>query len=319
MVTHLVCASHSPLLHCYAKEPQDWKAMQKAYQDRANQINEFDPELVIAFGSDHFNGFFLRLMPAFCIGIKANAAEDIAGFSGELNVRSEIASEIAIFLRNNDIDPATSSNMTIDHAFSQTIHEMCGGLKEKPVVPIFINCITEPFVPFRRTRLLGEAIGNYAKTTNKRILLLASGGMSHHPRRYYPEIGEGPKEVHAWQDSGGDDEASLTSKEWIKRLEEMHHEGAEMIVRGERTAKDMRLNAEADKKFLDVLLKSNINRFDDWDQYKLIDEAGIGSMELHTWIAASAAHKMAGGNDPVLDFYSVAPELGIAAGVVHGD
>ena len=77
MVTHLVCASHSPLLHCYAKEPQDWKAMQKAYQDRANQIKEFDPELVIAFGSDHFNGFFLRLMPAFCIGIKANAAEDI--------------------------------------------------------------------------------------------------------------------------------------------------------------------------------------------------------------------------------------------------
>ncbi len=49
MVTHLVCASHSPLLHCYAKEPQDWKAMQKAYQDRANQIKEFDPELVIAF------------------------------------------------------------------------------------------------------------------------------------------------------------------------------------------------------------------------------------------------------------------------------
>ena len=44
MVTHLVCASHSPLLHCYAKEPQDWKAMQKAYQDRANQIKEFDPE-----------------------------------------------------------------------------------------------------------------------------------------------------------------------------------------------------------------------------------------------------------------------------------
>ena len=143
--------------------------------------------------------------------------------------------------------------------------------------------------------------------------------MSPHPRRYYPEIGEGPKEVHAWQDSGGDDEASLTSNEWIKRLEEMHHEGAEMIVRGERTAKDMRLNAEAVKKFVDVLLKSKINHFDNWDQYKLIDEAGIGSMELHTWIAASAAHKAAGGNDPVLDFYSVAPELGIAAGVVHGD
>ena len=108
MVTHLVCASHSPLLHCYAKEPQDWKAMQKAYQDRANQIKEFDPELVIAFGSDHFNGFFLRLMPAFCIGIKANAAEDIGGFSGELNVPSEIASEIAICLLYTSPSPRDS-------------------------------------------------------------------------------------------------------------------------------------------------------------------------------------------------------------------
>ena len=42
-------------------------------------------------------------------------------------------------------------------------------------------------------------------------------------------------------------------------------------------------------------------------------------MDLQTRIAASAAHKAAGGNVPVLDFYSVAPELGIAAGVVHGD
>ena len=52
-----------------------------------------------------------------------------------------------------------------------------------------------------------------------------------------------------------------------------------------------------------------------WDQTKLIEEAGIGSMELHTWIAAAAAHKAAGGEKArKLDFYSVAPEIGIAAG-----
>ena len=40
-------------------------------------------------------------------------------------------------------------------------------------------------------------------------------------------------------------------------------------------------------------------------------------MELHTWIAATAAHLAAGGESPGKDFYSVAPELGIAAGIVH--
>jgi len=92
-----------------------------------------------------------------------------------------------------------------------------------------------------------------------------------------------------------------------------------MIVRGERTARDMKLNPEADKRFLDVFCGEGIEEFDGWDQHELVAEAGIGSMELHTWIAAAAAHKAAGGSAPVTDFYTVAPELGIACGIVHAD
>ena len=319
MTTSLVCASHSPLLYCYAKEPEDWDALQNAYNLRAEAVSNFDPELIIAFGADHFNGFFLKLMPAFCIGLSAEATADIGGFPGKLDVPDDIAVQIVEYLRNQDIDTAVSYQMTIDHAFSQTINNMIGGLQARPTIPVFINCITTPFVPFRRTRLMGEAIGRYAKTLNKRVLFLASGGMSHHPTRYYPELGKGEEKVAAWQLSGGDDPKSMTPQEWLERLDVMHHEGAEMIVRGERTAKDMRLNAEADQRFLDVVTEGNLAEFDQWDQYKLVEEAGIGSMELQTWIAASAAHQAAGGNMPELDIYTVAPELGIAAGIIHAD
>lgn len=317
MTTALLCASHSPLLYCFAKEPDDWAALQAAFEARADAVAEFDPDLVIAFGSDHFNGFFLKLMPAFCVGLNASAVGDIGGFEGSLDVPTETAIDLVRFLRDNDIDPATSTDMTIDHAFSQTIHTMCGGLDNRPTIPVFINCITEPFVPFRRTRMMGEMIGHCAELMGKRVLFLASGGMSHHPRRYYPEIGDGPAEVTAWQLSGGDDPESLSAEEWIDRLEVMHHEGAEMIVRGERTAKDMCLNPESDKRFLDVLTSASLDEFDHWDQNELVAEGGIGSMELHTWIAATAAHQATGGSAPVLDFYAVTPELGIATGIVH--
>jgi len=317
MTTSLVCASHSPLLYCYAEQPDQWDALQAAFAERTEAVAKFDPELVIAFGADHFNGFFLKLMPSFCVGLAATAVGDIGGFAGDLDVPADDALAIVNHLRASDIDPATSADMTIDHAFSQTINNMCGGLDAKPTVPIFINCIAEPFVPFRRSRMLGEAIGKYALSTGKRVLFLASGGMSHHPRRYYPELGDGPAEVTAWQKSGGDDEGSLTPQEWIDRLEVMHHEGAGMIVRGERTAKDMRLNDASDQRFLDVLTRFALEEFDAWNQYELIETAGIGSMELHTWIAASAAQKAAGGKAPTLDFYSVTPELGIATGIVH--
>lgn len=318
MNTALLCASHSPLLYCFAKEPEEWTALQAAFKARADAVADFNPELVIAFGSDHFNGFFLKLMPAFCVGLNASAVGDIGGFAGALDVPTETAVDIAAFLRANDVDPATSTDMTIDHAFSQTLHTMCGGLDRRPTIPIFINCITEPFVPFRRTRLMGEAIGRFAQSTGKRVLLLASGGMSHHPRRYYPEIGHGPAEVTAWQRSGGDEPESLSAAQWIHRLEVMHHEGAEMIVRGERTAKDMCLNPSSDRRFLDVLTGSPLVEFDRWDPHELVAEGGIGSMELHTWIAATAAHRAAGGSAPTLDFYAVTPELGIATGIVHG-
>jgi len=315
--TLLVCASHSPLLYCYAQEPETWPELQQAFNEQTKAVAEFDPELVIAFGADHFNGFFLKLMPSFCVGLNATATGDIGGFAGALNVPTDAAFELVEYLRANDIDPAASTDMVVDHGFSQTIHNMCGGLAAKPTIPVFINCITEPFVPFRRSRMLGEAIGHYASASGKRVLFLASGGMSHHPRRYYPELGEGPVEVNAWQRSGGDDDASLSHEEWIDRLEVMHYEGAEMIVRGERTARDMRLNEASDRKFLDVLTRNALDEFDHWEQKSLIEEAGIGSMELHTWIAAAAAHKASGGAAPELDFYAVTPELGIATGVVH--
>ena len=319
MSAALICASHSPLLYCYAKEPAEWEGLQSAFKHREAAAQAFDADLVVAFGADHFNGFFLKLMPAFCVGLKANAVGDIGGFAGDLDVPRDTAAALVDYVRQRDIDPAVSTDMTVDHAFSQTVHNMLGGLDAKPVIPVFINAIAEPYVPFRRTRLLGEAIGNYVSGLDKKVLFLASGGMSHNPRRYYPEIGDGSPEVTAWQQSGGDDPGSLTPSQWIDLLEDMHHEGADMIVRGERTAKDMRLNQEADERFLDVFCNDRLEEFDQWDPYALIEEAGIGSMELHTWIAAAAAHKAAGGSTPQLDFYTVAPELGIAAGIVHAD
>jgi 2,3-dihydroxyphenylpropionate 1,2-dioxygenase len=317
MNTALLCASHSPLLYCFAKEPEQWDELQAAFGARADAVAAFDPELVIAFGSDHFNGFFLKLMPAFCVGLNARAVGDIGGFEGPLQVPTEIAIELTDALRSSDIDPATSTDMCIDHAFSQSIHTLCGGLDRRPTVPVFINCITEPFVPFRRSRLLGDAIGRYALASGKRTLFLASGGMSHHPRRYYPELGDGPDDVTAWQLSGGTDPRSLSAAQWLDRLEEMHHEGAKMIVRGERTAKDMCLNPESDRRFLDVLTGPSLDDFDHWDPRELVATGGIGSMELHTWIAASAAQLAAGGRPPVVDFYAVTPELGIATGIAH--
>ena len=80
----LVCASHSPLIYCYARPPACHEESERQYAQRAAEIRAFDPELVIVFGPDHFNGFFLDLMPPFCAGLKCQAVGDIGGFAGRL-------------------------------------------------------------------------------------------------------------------------------------------------------------------------------------------------------------------------------------------
>ncbi|MBT5032666.1 MAG: hypothetical protein HOM55_10270 [Proteobacteria bacterium] len=57
--------------------------------------------------------------------------------------------------------------------------------------------------------------------------------MSHHPRRYYPVFGAADESVTAWQLSGGRLKQSVSSQQWIDRLDSMHNEGAKMITRGE--------------------------------------------------------------------------------------
>ena len=314
--TRLICASHSPLMYCFKKKPENWDDLQNGFEEQAREIEKFDPDLVIAFGSDHFNGFFLNMMPSFCIGFQAEAVGDIGGFPGRLEVPREFAEGLAIELRKKHLDPGVSYQMRVDHAFSQTIHIMLGGLDRRPVIPVFINCINKPFVPFARSRILGQAVGEFVMSLDKKVLFLASGGLSHHPVRYYPAWGEAEKRVAAWQLSGGEHPDSMTRDEWLQRLHDMHHEGAEMIARGERTAAHMHLNDESDRRFLEVLTSNSLEDFDAWDQDQLVAEGGIGSMELHTWIAAAAAHRTCSGEAPRVSHYSVSPEIGIAAGIV---
>ncbi|MCP6589060.1 3-carboxyethylcatechol 2,3-dioxygenase, partial [Klebsiella pneumoniae] len=71
--------------------------------------------------------------------------------------------------------------MQVDHGFAQPLEFLLGGLDTLPVLPVFINGVASPLPGFQRTRMLGEAVGRFLTTLNKRVLILGSGGLSHQP------------------------------------------------------------------------------------------------------------------------------------------
>ena len=315
MTSRLVCVSHSPIIMIRAKAPAEEDDILAYYQACVEAIGEFDPELVIEFATDHFAGFFYSLMPSYCIGAKARAVNDVGGFAGDLDVPGELAVDMVRHLRDCGFDPALSRQMKVDHAFSQPLHRLLGRLDAKPVIPVFIDAMSEPFLRFGRSRAIGKAIGFFAASTGKRVLFLGSGGLSHHPTRYYPLMGQASSEVHGWQ-LDGERGGTMTEQYWFQRLREMHQEGASMLIDGRRTRQDIRLNPEFDAWVIERLSVGDYAALDVLDPGETVKQAGVGSMELHAWIAACAAHDAAGGSKPDRSLYAPALEYGIGYGML---
>ncbi|HBW1532123.1 TPA: 3-carboxyethylcatechol 2,3-dioxygenase, partial [Klebsiella quasipneumoniae subsp. similipneumoniae] len=181
MHAYLHCLSHTPLVGFVDPEQAVLDEVNGVIADARRRIAEFDPELVVLFAPDHYNGFFYDVMPPFCLGVGATAIGDFASAAGDLPVPTELAEACAHAVLNSGIDLAVSYNMQVDHGFAQPLEFLLGGLDRLPVLPVFINGVAAPLPGFQRTRQLGEAMGRFLNTLNKRVLILGSGGLSHQP------------------------------------------------------------------------------------------------------------------------------------------
>lgn len=311
----LVCVSHSPIIMIRARAPVEEPATLEHYEQCVDGIEQFAPEQIIVFGADHFAGFPLSCMPAHCVGLACDAVDDVGGFPGRLDVPMPMAAALVEHLRNDNFDTAVSYKMRVDHGFSQPLKRLTGALDRYPTIPVFIGALTPPLLPFRRSRMLGDSIGRFVRQSGRRTLFVGSGGLSHHPTRYYPLVGDADPEVAAYQ-LEGERGGSFTDEQWFKRLHKMHVEGADMLVSGARTRQDIRLNPEIDRQFMEQLCRDDLHEFDLWNTSDLVEKAGIGFLELHAWIAAVAAYRAAGGDAPSRRTYAPTLEYGIGYGML---
>jgi 2,3-dihydroxyphenylpropionate 1,2-dioxygenase len=307
----LACASHTPLMAF--TDPAGGRAeVDAALRRLGERIVEFDPELVIQFSPDHYNGFFYDLMPPFCIGLQATALGDWETHSGPLKVPEDIALGAHAAATKAGVDLAVSYRMVVDHGFTQfwqiTVGQLGKGADHYPIVPIFINCAAPPLPPFGRVRALGEAIGRYAAGLGKRVLFVGSGGLSHDPP--LPQITTADAQRREFLINGRNPgpEARAARQERI-------------LAAGRASAKGegpcQPLNPEWDRQVLGLFEKQNVTTFDGFTDDEVKRLGGCGGAEIRAWQAAFAALASAGRYEAKVELYRPIPEWIVGMGVMH--
>ncbi|GAB3158273.1 3-carboxyethylcatechol 2,3-dioxygenase [Micromonospora sonneratiae] len=307
MTFALVCMSHSPLLE-FSEAPQEvLDEVHGAFGAARDFVTEFDPDLIVSFAPDHYNGFFYELMPQFCIGYEATSVGDYDSETGPLDVPAELAQGLAVSVIEAGLDCAISLKMEVDHGAVQPLELLFGGIARKPVIPIFVNSVAPPFAPMRRIRLFGRAVGDYLRSLDARVLVIGSGGLSHDPP--VPQIATATEDQRKLLLNGRHPTAQARAARQQRVIDE-----ARAFARGESAIMD--LNPEWDRNLMAILASGELDQLDGWTAAQMAAEAGKSSHEVRTWVAAHNAMQAAVGEyEATYSYYRPIRELITGFGV----
>jgi 2,3-dihydroxyphenylpropionate 1,2-dioxygenase len=194
---------------------------------------------------------------------------------------------------------------------AQPLEELVGDLKRIPVIPIFINSLAPPFVTFRRSRQLGEAVGQFARLLGKRCLFIGSGGLSHNPP--VPQMATATPELAEFLIAGRN-----PSPESRAARQQRTKDAALAFAAGKSQLHA--LNGGWDEAFMSNLVLQDWATLDAYKNTEITSEAGISTHEVKTWVAANAAMNAAtdGHYQAEARFYKPIPEWIAGFGVLAG-
>ena len=147
-------------------------------------------DALVLFTSEHWANFFLDHISPAAIGCADSYSGPVEPWlkmeRTTIPGDPKLAAEILALAYARDIAPGFAHELEFDHGTMIPLKFLAPDMK-LPVVPIVINALAAPQPSPRYCAALGGVVGDVARASDKRIGVIATGGMSHDPG----EVGHG--------------------------------------------------------------------------------------------------------------------------------
>jgi aromatic ring-opening dioxygenase catalytic subunit (LigB family) len=151
------------------------------------ELDELKPDAVVIIGSDHLETFFLSSVPTFAVIAGEYTRAHFANKDYRIKTHLPLAEDILNKLVADEFDMSYSQDALLGHSFAAVFEWIIEG-RDIPVVPIFLNTYLPPLPTPRRCEKLGKSLANIIAGRPERVVIIASGGMSHYPGTWkYPQ------------------------------------------------------------------------------------------------------------------------------------
>lgn len=186
-IVFAACVSHAPGITAWTEQaPEDQKdAIVAAYERIANGLAASGADSVVIFTSEHWTNFFFDQIPSFCIGRADHYDGPVEPWLRVPKTRvpgdPALANALIDGLYGAGIDPSYSDELQFDHGTMVPVHFLLSEDRQKPVVPIFLNTLAEPMPSSESCFRLGETVGDILMESDRKVAVIATGGLSHAP------------------------------------------------------------------------------------------------------------------------------------------
>ena len=182
------------------------------------RLEALRPDVIAMVAGDHIEAFFLSGVPAFAV----YAGTECAGTFGPYRYRFPIHEPLARAVLEQGIergfDLFYTQDARLDYAFYVPLHFTMPA-PAVPIVPLHVNVYLPPQPTPRRCHDWGATLGEILRGRPERIVLMASGGMSHYPgtdRYASPDLEWDRRVLEVLADGRGHELAAVTGEELDK-------------------------------------------------------------------------------------------------------